>query len=56
MIGTILLVFAFCLATIATIGTFTGPAPAPWYGRFNLVSAALACYFLSLLLVGGHFH
>jgi hypothetical protein len=53
MITEILLVFAFVLSVL---GGFLGvpAAPAPWYGRFNLVSWALACFFLSLLLGGMH--
>lgn len=53
MITEILLVFAFVLSVL---GGFLGvpAAPAPWYGRFNLASWALACFFLSLLLGGMH--
>jgi hypothetical protein len=51
MIATILLVFSFVLATLAV---FVGPyAPAPTF-RWHLGWAAMACYFLSLLL--GNFH
>lgn len=46
MIGTILLVFAFVCAVLAAIGI---PA---W--RINLVAAALAFYFASILF--GHLH
>lgn len=42
MISIILLVFAFCLAALAT---FNVGAP-----RWSLGWASLACYFLSLLL------
>ena len=56
MVSTILLVFAF---VFFVIGTFFGPfptnPPAPWYGRFSFMSAGLACWVLSVLLVGGHF-
>lgn len=55
MVSTILLVFAF---VFAVIGTFWRPypanPPAPWYGRFSFLSAAFACYVLSLLLTNGH--
>lgn len=44
MLGTILLVFAFVLAVLAALGV---GAP-----RFHLGWAAMACYFLTLLL--GH--
>jgi hypothetical protein len=49
--NTILLAFAF---VFFVIGTFLGsvPAPAPWYSRFNFVSAGLACWVLTDLL--GH--
>jgi hypothetical protein len=47
MIGTILLVFAFVLATIAV---FVGPYVAAPSFRYHLGWAAMACYFLSLLL------
>lgn len=52
MLTTILLVFAF---VFFTLGAFwgPGPTPTPWYGRFNLVSAGLAAWVLSVLL-GGH--
>jgi hypothetical protein len=45
---TIFLVFAFVLFVI---GTFWNPAPAPtpWYGRFNVVSAGLAFWVASIL-------
>jgi len=46
MIGTILLVFAFVLACVAAAGV---SAP-----RVHLGWAALACYFLSLLLSASH--
>jgi len=41
--GTIMLVFAFCLFVI---GSFLGPGPnpGPWWGRFNIISAGLACW------------
>lgn len=45
MLGTILLVFAFVLAVLAALGV---GAP-----RFHLGWAAMACWFLSLLI--GHF-
>lgn len=55
MANTILLVFAF---VFFCLGAFWGPygTGTPWYGRFNLVSAGLACWTLSLLLAGGHLH
>ena len=43
----ILVVFAFVFAAIAAIW---GPSPEP--NRLRLVAAALACYFLSLILGG----
>lgn len=46
MIGTILMVFAFVLACCAAAGV---PLP-----RVHLGWAAVACYFLSLLLGGMH--
>jgi hypothetical protein len=51
MITEILLVFAFVLFIL---GGFLGmaAAPAPWYGRFNLLSWGLACWVLSILLGG----
>ncbi len=48
MIGTILLVFAFVLSLLAAYGI---GAP-----RWSLGWAALACYFLSLLLGGFGVH
>jgi hypothetical protein len=51
MITPILLVFAFVLAVIATFTGYPGAQPNnPWYWRFNFLAAALAFYFLSLLL------
>lgn len=49
MLGTILLVFAF---VFFAIGTFAGPpaSGAPWWGRFNFVSAGLAAWALGDLL------
>lgn len=44
--NTILLAFAF---VFFVLGTFAYPAPpnTPWYGRFNLTSAGLACWVLT---------
>ena len=49
----VLLVFAFVLFVI---GAFSGwfitpaaPAPTPWYGRFNIISAGLAFWVASIL-------
>jgi hypothetical protein len=53
MIDLILLVFAFVFFVIGAFwGPYTPPQPSPWYGRFNLVSAGLACWVLTLIL--GH--
>jgi hypothetical protein len=51
MLSLILLVFAF---VFFCIGAFLGPGPnpGPWWGRFNVVSAGLACWVLTELL--GH--
>jgi len=39
----VLLIFAFVLFVIGTFfGPTVAPAPAPWYGRFNFISAGLA--------------
>jgi hypothetical protein len=48
---TILLAFAF---VFFVLGSFFYPAaqPGPWWGRFNPVSAGLACWVLTELL--GH--
>jgi hypothetical protein len=43
MLGTVLLVFAFVLACLASF------LPGPAWGRFHLGWAAVACYFASLL-------
>ena len=53
----ILLVFAF---VFFVIGTFWGPyaappAGSPWYGRFNFVSAGLACWVGAELFKGSGF-
>jgi hypothetical protein len=46
----VLLVFAFVFFVLGTFwGGWTAPAPSPWYGRFNLVSAGLACWVATLL-------
>lgn len=52
---TILLVFSFVFFTLGAIWG-PGPAPAPWYGRFNLVSAGLAFWVLAILLGGIALH
>jgi hypothetical protein len=50
---TILLAFAFVFFVLGTfVGAPAGPAPAPWYGRFNLISAGLACWVFTEIL--GH--
>ncbi len=50
----ILLVFAFCIATIAAVFTSFEPH------RTRLISGSLACYFLALIVgsdkVAGWFH
>lgn len=45
---TILLAFAFVLFVLGTFVPYSNP-PAPWYGRFNLVSAGLACWVATLI-------
>lgn len=46
----VLEVFAFVLFVIGTfVGPYAPPAPAPWYGRFNYVSAGLACWVATLI-------
>jgi uncharacterized membrane protein len=51
--NTVLLAFAF---VFFVLGTFLNPNPAgvssPWWGRFNPISAGLACWVLTELL--GH--
>ena len=55
MLGTILLVFAFVFFVIATFVPYPGaPAPAPVWGRFNLVSAGLACWVATQLFASFH--
>lgn len=55
MNSTILLVFAFVFFCIGTFfGPWTPAAPAPWYGRFNFVSAGLAAWSLADLLAKWH--
>ena len=44
----VLLIFAFVFFVIGTFASWQ-PAPAPWYGRFNLVSAGLACWVATLI-------
>ena len=47
----VLLVFAFVFFVLGTFwgGWAAAPAPAPWYGRFNVVSAGLACWVATLI-------
>jgi hypothetical protein len=48
MITTICLVFAF---VFFVLGTFVAPGAAvPWYGRFNVISAGLACWVFAEIL------
>jgi hypothetical protein len=47
----ILLYFAFVFFVIGTFW-YPGPPPQVWYGRFNLVSAGLACWVGSIIF--GH--
>lgn len=50
MTSTVLLVFAFVFFVIGTFWGAIGAAPpAPWYGRFNVVSAGLACWVATYL-------
>lgn len=53
MLGTILLVFAFVFFVIATFVPYPA-APAPVWGRFNLVSAGLACWVATQLFASFH--
>jgi hypothetical protein len=50
MIST-LLAFAFLFFALGTFA-FPSATPGPWYGRFNVVSAGLACWVLTEIL--GH--
>lgn len=45
----ILLDFAFVFFLLGTFVDFGVVNPVPWYGRFNLVSAGLACWVGSLI-------
>jgi hypothetical protein len=47
----ILLVFAFVFFCIGTFYGPNAPAPATWYGRFNVVSAGLAAWVLTEILI-----
>lgn len=50
MPSTVLLVFAFCFFVIGTFfGPFVSAPPPPWYGRFNFISAGLACWVATLI-------
>jgi hypothetical protein len=49
---TILLYFAFVFFVLGSFQGFVivpSQTPYPWYGRFNLVSAGLACWVGSLI-------
>jgi len=46
----ILLVFAFVISVIGTFAYYPSTTPERFFGRFNLVSMALAFYFLSILV------
>jgi multidrug transporter EmrE-like cation transporter len=46
----ILLVFAFVISVIGTFAYYPANTNGPFFGRFNLVSMALAFYFLSILV------
>jgi len=48
MTQTVFLVFAFVLFVIGTFVNWQA-APAPWWGRFNPVSAGLAFWVASIL-------
>ena len=50
MIPTILLVFAFVFFTFGTFFGSAGAPASPWYGRFNVVSAGLACWVMAELM------
>jgi hypothetical protein len=43
----ILLVFAFVFFVIGTFASYSGASP--WYGRFNWISAGLACWVATLI-------
>jgi len=47
---TILLVFAFCLFVLGTFISASPAQPGAWYGRFNIVSAGLACWVLAEII------
>lgn len=49
MSTTIMLVFAFVCAVIATIFNPRLPAETPWYGRFHFGWAAIAFYIATML-------
>ena len=45
----ILLYFSFVLFFLGTFFNPGYPETGPWYGRFNLISAGLACWVGSLI-------
>ena len=48
----VLLIFAFVFFVFGTFVGFFVPPPSPpwpWYGRFNLISAGLACWVATLI-------
>ncbi len=47
---TILLVFAFVFFVLGTFFSTAPATPGTWYGRFNVVSAGLACWVFADLL------
>jgi hypothetical protein len=51
MITTILLVFAFVFFTLGTFFSTAPATPGAWYGRFNVVSAGLACWVLAEIFI-----
>jgi hypothetical protein len=50
MITTILLVFAFVFFVLGTFFSVPPAQPGAWYGRFNVVSAGLACWVFAEIL------
>jgi hypothetical protein len=50
----ILLVFAFVFFVVGTFTSYSGTNP--WYGRFNWISAGLACWVGYLIFSGYSLH
>ena len=44
------IIFLYFAFVFFVLGVFVGPVPpGPWYVRFNLISAGLACWIGSLI-------